>query len=182
MKSFLNFLWEVARIVVVALVFVFLIRSFLIQPFVVSGDSMKPNFLNGEYLIIDEISYRFNPPQRGDVVVFKYPGDPSKFYIKRLIGLPGETIIIKNNQVMIKNQDNPNGFVLDESAYLKNVSTPGDEIILLDKDQFFAMGDNRAVSYDSRSWGPLPKDDLIGRVWLRVFPVSRAAVVETPSY
>lgn len=178
MKPFLSFVWEVAKIVVVALVFVFLIRYFLIQPFIVSGDSMKPNFLNGQYLIIDEISYRFSPPQRGDVVVFRYPGDPSQFYIKRIIGLPGESVEIKDNQVIIKNQANPNGFVLNEATYLKNVPTPGDETVTLTNSQFFAMGDNWTVSFDSRSWGPLPKSNLIGKVWLRAFPVSQAEVVE----
>jgi len=182
MKYFLTFLWEIFKIVIVSLAIVIPIRYFLIQPFFVKGASMEPNFEDGEYLVIDEISYQFREPQRGEVVVFRFPGNRSQFYIKRIIGLPGETIEIKDQQIMIKNQSNPSGFILNESSYLQNIPAMGDYKVNLKNDEFFVMGDNRAASYDSRRWGPLPKKDLIGRVLFRAWPASRAAMVETPVY
>lgn len=182
MRSFLIFVWEIFKIVIVSLAIIVPIRYFLIQPFFVKGASMEPNFEDGEYLVIDEISYRFGEPQRGEVVVFRFPGNRSQFYIKRIIGLPGETIEIKNQQIIIENQSSPSGFILDESSYLQSIPAMGDYQITLKDDEFFVMGDNRTASYDSRRWGPLPKKDLIGRAWLRAWPASRAQVVETPVY
>lgn len=182
MRSFLILLWEVVKVVLVSLAIIVPIRYFLVQPFFVDGSSMSPNFENGEYLLIDEISYRLKDPQRGEVVVFKFPVNPSQFFIKRIIGLPGETIQIKNNEIIIKNQSNPEGFVLDESKYLQNVPPLDDQEITLGKDEFFVMGDNRRESYDSRRWGALPDKNLIGKVWLRAWPASRAQVVNSPAY
>ena len=115
MKNFFSFVWEVTKIVIIAAVIVIPIRYFLFQPFFVRGQSMDPNFENGDYLIIDEISYRFRSPQRGEVVVFKYPEDPSQRFIKRIIGLPGETIEIKNGEITVYNQDGTQ--ILNESEY-----------------------------------------------------------------
>lgn len=175
-----GFLWETAKIVIISLVIIIPIRYFIIQPFFVRGESMAPTFSDGEYLIIDEISYRLTDPQRGDVIVFRFPEDPSQFYIKRIIGLPGESIDIKNGKVLISNQDNPIEFSLDES-YIA-VETLGDLNIKLDDNEYFVMGDNRGASSDSRRWGPLDENLIIGKVWLRAWPVSRAQAIETPSY
>src|SRR4030043_1009546 len=116
MKSFLLFMWEVSKIVILALLIVIPIRYFIFQPFFVRGQSMEPNFENGDYLIIDEISYRFRDPLRGEVVVFKYPNDPSQRYIKRIIGLPGETIEIQGGQITVLNEEGRTA--LEESEYL----------------------------------------------------------------
>ena len=182
MRSFLTLVWEVFKIFIVALVIIIPIRYFLIQPFFVKGASMEPNYEDNEYLVIDEISYRFRQPQRGEVIVFRYPADPKEFFIKRIIGLSGETIKIENEKITIINSAYPDGFVLDETNYLKNIQTSGDQTITLKSDELFVMGDNRGASFDSRRWGPLPQKNIIGRVWLRAWPVTRAQIMEAPSY
>jgi len=183
MKGFFAFIWETIKIVVISLVIVVPIRYFLIQPFFVKGASMEPNFDDGQYLIIDEISYRFRLPERGEVIVFRYPQDPSQYYIKRIIGLPGETIEITNGYVIIYNEQNPQGKILDESQYLDiRQGTLGNVKITLAKDEYFVLGDNRSASSDSRRWGPLKKDYIIGRAWLRAWPLKKAQVFAAPSY
>lgn len=168
-----------------ALIVVFIvlpIRFFVAQPFVVVGSSMEPTFLNNDYLIVDELSYRLKDPKRGDVIIFKYhsglteqtddsPTDKnSKYFIKRVIGLPGETLNIRDGKVTIINKANPSGFILDE-AYVKELPTNA-MTITLNTDQYFVMGDNRSVSFDSRSWGPLGKDEIVGKAFIRLFPLS----------
>jgi len=176
LKSFLKFFWDIVKVTVVALVLAGLVRYFLVQPFFVEGSSMEPNFESGEYLLIDEISYYFKPIERGEVVVFHYPLDTSKYYIKRIVGLPGETVEVKNNKVIIYNDKNPDGFALVEDYLLENLVTEGGLKQKLGQDEYFVLGDNRAVSSDSRRWGTLPKNDIVGRVWIRAWPVSKAAI------
>jgi signal peptidase I len=176
MKKFFQLVWETAKIVIFSLAIIIPVRYFLIQPFFVKGASMEPNFDNGQYLIIDELSYRFSEPARGQVIVFKYPDDPSQFYIKRIIGMPSETIEVKNGQVIIYNKQWPEGQILDESGYLQDFFTTGNYKVSLKNDEFFVMGDNRSASYDSRLWGPLNKKFIIGRVWLRAWPVQKASI------
>ncbi len=148
------------------------LRAFVISPFVVDGESMHPTFQNLDYLIIDEISYRFSAPTRGDVVVFRYPLDPSVFYIKRIIGLPGETVSIGRGVVTVKTSSGQElalrepYITTEDATYSKNVT--------LGSGEYFVMGDNRPNSSDSRVWGPLPEKDLIGRVLLRLLPVAHA--------
>ncbi|HVT75183.1 MAG TPA: signal peptidase I [Candidatus Paceibacterota bacterium] len=154
-----------------ALVIVVPVRLWVAQPFVVNGDSMDTTFANGEYLIVDEISYKMHAPERGDVLIFKYPEDPSKYFIKRLIGLPGETVVVKSDSVTIINKEHPQGIALDE-PYIHS-RTFGNVTETLNADEYFVMGDNRLVSSDSRVWGPLPKSDLIGRPLVRLLPFSR---------
>ena len=166
-KSFL----ELARFAIIAIIIVLPIRMFIAQPFIVSGSSMFPTFIDGEYLIVDEISYRLNDPQRDDVIVFRYPNDTKKFFIKRIIGLPNETVDIKGSAITITNSANPKGFVLNE-PYVKNTSENVTHFELKG-DEYFVMGDNRNASSDSRSWGPLPRNLMIGKAFLRLFPLSR---------
>lgn len=180
MRGFLSFIWETAKIVIIALVIVLPIRYFLFQPFLVKGQSMEPNFENGDYLIVDEISYRLRDPQRGEVVVFKYPNMPSQRYIKRIIGLPGETVEIKDGQVVIFNDEGSR--VLDESDYLFSLETPGNTQVALSKDEYFVLGDNRTASSDSRRWGALPREDIIGRAFIRAWPFTALAKIEAPAY
>lgn len=181
MKNFLSFAWEITKIVIIALLIVIPIRYFIFQPFFVKGQSMEPNFENGNYLIIDEISYRFQDPQRGEVVVFKYPNDPSQRYIKRIIGLPGETVEIKEGKVIIYYQQESQ--TLDESSYLSlSVPTAGNFLVKLAENEYFVLGDNRTVSSDSRRWGPLNKENIIGRVFIRAWPFTDFAKIEAPAY
>ncbi len=181
MRNFFSFIWEILKIVIIALLIVVPIRYFLFQPFFVRGQSMEPNFENGDYLIVDEISYRFRSPQRGEVVVFKYPQNPSLSYIKRIVGLPGETIAIEADSVIIFNWEGSQ--ILDESDYLSpSVLTPGDVRVSLDEDEYFVLGDNRVSSADSRRWGFLPEENIVGRVLFRAWPFTALARFEAPAY
>jgi len=179
--SILRFFWETMEIIVIALLIVIPIRYFIFQPFFVRGQSMEPNFHDGDYLIIDEITYRFREPQRGEVIVFKYPRNPSQRYIKRIIGLPGETIEIKDGKVFVESQGQR--FVLDEKEYLiSEIGTPGEMKFSLEKGEYFVLGDNRYASSDSRRWGPVPRKDIVGRVLFRAWPPNAFAFIEAPSY
>ncbi len=184
MKNFFIFLFELVKIVVISLVIIIPIRYFLIQPFYVKGASMEPNFYDHEYLIVDEISYRFNSPERGDIIVFRYPKDPQEYFIKRLIALPGETVQIKDGEVIIYNAENVQGMVLDEFYLpdnLKTYSNTSSKIQLAD-DEYFMLGDNRNSSKDSRSFGPVNKTFITGRVLLRGWPFDRVTLFDAPEY
>ena len=181
MKKFFTFIWEIFKITVIALAIVIPIRYFLFQPFFVKGESMIPNFGNGDYLIVDEISYRFREPQRGEVIVFRYPQESSHRFIKRIIGLPGETVEIKEGKIVIY-KDNQQQ-VLNESDYLSSfLKTPGDILVTLEADEYFVLGDNRAFSFDSRAFGLLPGEKIIGRVFIRAWPFTDIEKFEVPSY
>jgi len=171
LKSFFTFSWDIIKVAAIALVLAGLVRYFLVQPFFVEGASMEPNFEDGEYLLIDEISYYFKSPQRGEVIVFHYPLDASKYYIKRVIGLPNETVDIKGNEVTITNGDYKEGFKL-EQPFVKNISN-NDTHFELKNDEYFVMGDNRSASSDSRYWGAVKKDLLTGKALLRLLPVNK---------
>lgn len=136
---------------------------------------MEPTFQNGDYLIIDEISYIVGEPKRGDVVVFRYPYNPKQYYIKRIVGLPGETVDIHDKGVTIRNKENPEGFSLQEE-YLPEADTFGNTSTTLNSEEYFVLGDNREASSDSRRWGPLKKEFLIGKVWIRAFPFEKATL------
>jgi signal peptidase I len=182
-KKTFSFLWELAKIVIMALVIVIPIRYFLFQPFFVKGQSMEPNFENGDYLIIDELSYRIGTPHRGDVIVFKYPQDTTQRFIKRIIGLPGETVEISGGQIKIYKDKTQSPQILNEADYLSSsVLTLGDVNVTLGTNDFFVMGDNRPVSFDSRRWGTVPKEDIIGKVYFRAWPISAAEKIPQPAY
>jgi signal peptidase I len=167
--------WELVRFAFIALIIVFPIRAFVAEPFVVSGGSMIPTFENGNYLIVDKISYKFTEPERNDVVVFKYPNDTTKYFVKRIIALPNETIDIKGSTVTITNALHPEGFTIDE-PYVKNIANNSTHLELKD-DEYFVMGDNRSGSSDSRYWGPVKKDLITGRAYLRLLPISKIDVL-----
>jgi len=173
-------IWDFLKIVLVALVIIIPIRYFVFQPFIVSGSSMVPNFQDGEYLIIDELSYNFGDPKRGDVIVMRYPKDENQFFIKRIIVLPGEKLQLQNGKVIIYNDEHPDGVALDEK-YLPNQSMTyeqdtvllgGSKILTLGAGEYFVMGDNRLASSDSRDWGVLPEKDIIGKVFVRALPLT----------
>jgi len=181
MKAALAFIWEILNIVILAAIIVLPIRYFLFQPFLVKGQSMEPNFENGDYLIVDELSFKFREPQRGEVVVFKYPKNPSQRYIKRIVGLPGEVVDIKDGKVTITNTQGTQ--ILDESQYLSPfVQTFGNLQVALKSNEYFVLGDNRIASSDSRSWGLVPREDIVGSVFLRVWPFAALAKFEAPNY
>lgn len=173
-KKYKKDIIDILKFAFIALLIVLPIRMFIAQPFIVSGSSMVPNFHDKEYLIIDELSYYLRSPYRDDVVVFHYPYNTSKkplYFIKRIIGLPGETVIINEGKVTIKNSDNPEGFEKDESYINESFNTSG--TYTLGKDEYFVMGDNRNASSDSRVWGVLEKKHIVGRAYMRLFPLSK---------
>lgn len=178
-KNLWPFVWEIVQLVIVASVIVLPIRYFLFQPFIVKGESMVPNFKPGDYLIVNEISYRFSSPQRGDVIVFDYPKDKSQRFIKRIIGLPNETVEIKDGKVTIYDK---NSFVLKEEYLSEGLKTEGDIKAVLGPDEYFVLGDNRSYSYDSRSWGTVPRNYIIGKASLRILPLASLSQIPQPSY
>jgi signal peptidase I len=183
-QSFFSWIWEMVKVVVVSLVIIIPIRMYVFQPFVVQGASMEPNFQEKEYLIIDEISQRFESRERGQVVVFHPPQDPKVYYIKRIIGLPGETVEIKDGQITIYNQAQPNGFTLNESAYLEstNIDVFYKNKVILGVDEYFVLGDNRNNSLDSRKIGPISDDHIRGKVLIRAFPFNSWMIFSSPTY
>ncbi|MFA5070506.1 MAG: signal peptidase I [Patescibacteria group bacterium] len=181
-KSFLSFVIEVVKVVVISLAIIIPIRYFLIQPFYVRGASMEPNFHDNEYLIINEIGYRFSAPQRGDIVVIKSKLVAKEYLIKRVIGLPQEKIEINGGEVKIYNKDNPEGRVLKEEYLAKDITTSGNNIITLKSDEYYVMGDNRPSSLDSRSFGAIKRDEIVGQAWLRAWPFYKLKHFTTPEY
>lgn len=179
----LAFLFEIIKTLVICLAIVLPIRYFLIQPFYVVGASMEPNFYDHEYLIVDELSYRLRSPERGEVIVFKYPLDTRQFFIKRIIGLPGERIKISNGAISIFNQEYPNGKILDENKYLPaGLKTLKDIDVTLKENEYYVLGDNRNRSKDSTDFGPIDKKLIIGKALIRGWPIDRINYFEAPEY
>jgi signal peptidase I len=177
-----EFIYETLQtIVIFASVFVF-VYFFAVQPHQIQGDSMLPNFIDSEYILTDKISYRFNAPSRGEVVVFKAPNDERKDYIKRIIAIPGETVAVRNNTVFVDEEPLPEGYlsrneVVNGGAYLAEGST-----IALSSGQYFVLGDNRDQSQDSRSWGPIGTNEIVGKVFFRYWPPKAIGKVEAVTY
>ncbi len=166
-------IWDLIRFTIITLIIVIPLRTYVAQPFIVSGDSMYPTFEDGQYLIIDELSYHFRTPARGEVVIFRYPKDPSKFFIKRVIGLPGETVNISRGTVSITKDGKTTTLkepYINAEGYETQTNT-------LKDDEYFVMGDNRPLSLDSRSWGPVQEEKIKGRVLVRLLPVAQANVL-----
>jgi len=169
-----SFIMEIIKFTVISILIVAPIRFFIAQPFIVRGESMDPTYADGQYLIVDELTYRTKEPERGDVIVFKYPKDPSKYFIKRIIGLPGDKVSINNGIVTIISKEYPDGKVLNE-PYLKEISfeNTGDTMGV---NEYYVMGDNRSNSLDSRIWGALPTKNITGRVIVRLYPFNKAGL------
>ena len=186
MRKLFSSVLEVVEVLAIAVLAVFAIRTFLVQPFLVSGESMDPTFKNGDYLLVDELTYHIRQPERGEVVVFRYPKDESTFFIKRIIGLPGDTVKIENGNVVIYNQAHPNGETLDEKylptgtmTTIRPLETP---TYIVGTGQYLVLGDNRQFSYDSRDWGLVSTKEVVGVVRLRLWPVAQATVFSAPIY
>lgn len=184
MKKAFYTVWEVVEVLLVAIIAVAAIKYFLIQPFIVNGASMEPSFSDGDYLLIDEVSYRVSDPERGDVVVFRAPVDRSVYYIKRVIGLPGEKVEVSDDAVIITNKDNPDGTALTEPYILDSLrANPFGHIVITLKDnEYFVMGDNRSNSLDSRRWGPLQRSDIVGMARARLWPISHMTLFGSTAY
>ena len=168
-------LWEVVKVALISLAIILPIRYFLVQPFYVKGASMEPNFYDHDYLLIDELSYRFRLPGRGEVVVFRYPRDPSNYFIKRIIGLPNERVVVRDNELYLGSVNGE--LVRYEEEYLGEwIRTVGSLDVTLGSNQYFVLGDNRSASLDSRAFGAIDERVIVGRVWVRAWPLERWAV------
>jgi len=178
----LAFFWETTKIVAISLIIILPIRYFIVQPFFVKGASMESNFHDGDYLFVDEISYALNDPARGDVIIFRYPLDTKQFFIKRIVGLPSETVEIKDNKVIIYNIKNPQGLVLKETYLDANQETTGSLRMKLDANEYFVLGDNRFRSSDSRTWGALNESFITGRAFIRLWPFSKLSKISHYRY
>ena len=174
------FFLELVKIAILSGITIGVVRYFLFKPFYVKGQSMEPSFYEKDYLIIDEITYRFREPARGEVVVFQSPTTDKDYYLKRIVGLPNERVKVENNKVIVYNLENPQGIVVEE-LYLEEI-TPGSIMKSLGSDQYFVMGDNRVASYDSRRFGPIDKENIVGRAWFRGWPFTRISKFNTPDY
>lgn len=176
------FLLEFLKIAVVAGLTIVLVRYYLFKPFYVKGASMEPNFYDHEYLIIDELSYRLREPERGEVIVFKYPENPKEYFLKRIIGLPGERVRVNSGRVTVYNRVYPEGMTVEEAYLPSDLATAGEQVTVLGPNQFFVLGDNRANSFDSRRFGPVEQAAIVGRAWFRGWPVHRMQTFSTPQF
>ncbi len=167
---------EIVKFTLIVVIMVVVVRNYIAQPFIVSGASMDPTFASGEYLIVDELSYHFKKPTRGEVIIFRYPRNPDTFFIKRVIGLPGETVHLQNGSITIVNNENPDGIILPDSHIDPSRKSNDNLSVTLTKGEYFVMGDNRKESSDSRSWGPLPEKYVIGRPFLRLVPLTKVSL------
>lgn len=173
-----NSFWsEIIKFTFITLLIVGPTRIWIAQPFIVSGASMDPTFADGEYLIVDQISRRISDPERESVIIFKYPKDTTKFFIKRVIGLPGETVEIADGDITIFSKDYPDGLKLNE-PYIDEANKKTDDLtVVLGKGEYFVLGDNRLGSLDSRAWGPVPEKLIVGRPLVRLLPFDRLTVL-----
>jgi signal peptidase I len=178
-----EFILDLAKIVILAFIIIWPIHHFVFQPFYVSGPSMEPNFYDKDYLIVEELSYRFHSPQRGEVIVFHSPNNSQDYLIKRVIGLPGERIVITKNKISVYNQQFPQGAEFNENSYINpGLVTIGEIDIQLNPDEYYVLGDHRNVSLDSRVFGPIKKSTIVGRAWFRGWPFKNLGLLKTPIF
>ena len=182
-SSFWSTIVDIIETIVVAAAIFVVVYLFLLQPHQVRGASMEPNFRDGEYILTDKISYRFNEPKRGDVIIFKAPTNPDVDFIKRIVALPGEKVEIKNNTIIIFNSDHPKGFTLSEPYEIMEPIAGGSylregKVVEVPENNYFVFGDNRTHSFDSREWGPLSKEAIIGKAWVRYWPLSKLSIIK----
>ena len=187
---------EILEAVLLALVVLIVLQA-TVRNFKVEGSSMAPTLESGQFLVVDQASFfkfdrerlsravpfwkvdrsppefAFDPPQRGEIIVFHYPADETKDFVKRVIGLPGETVAVRSGTVYV------NGEALRE-PYLERRDGSGSPPLTLGPKQYYVIGDNRRNSNDSRAWGPVPEDNIVGRVWLVYWPWDDIHFVDSP--
>jgi signal peptidase I len=186
-RSFSSFFLELTETVVIGLSLFLVVYLFFMQPHQVNGQSMVPNFQSGEYVLTDKVSYRFGEPQRGDVVVFhappraQCPDGTGCDFIKRIIGLPGETVSVSEGKIFIDGEELVEGY-LPDTFFTEAGSYTQDQDVFLAPNEYFAVGDNRPHSSDSRSWGPVKSSEIVGRAFFRYWPASEVGFVEHYEY
>lgn len=185
-ETVLDFLWELMKVVILSLAIILPVRYFLVQPFYVRGASMETNFHEKDYLIVDELSYRFEEPRRGEVIIFRCSSPAcgqsrGEYLIKRVVGLPGERVELRRGVVFIQNKEHPEGFYLDERGYLERGVYPNDTLAtVLGSDEYFVLGDNRCWSFASEDFGPIKSRWIVGRAWIRGWPIAKAGFLTPP--
>lgn len=177
-KRIAGFFLDIIETIVIALAVFVVVYLFLFQPHQVKGNSMVPNFHDGEYILTDKITYRFRAPQRGEVIVFKSPRNQEIDFIKRIIGLPGEKVKLNNGDIFI------NGKKLTENYFLDPISTRPGSVFkegqenLIPLNNYFVLGDNRSHSSDSREWGTVSVENIIGKAFLRYWPLNKIDLIK----
>lgn len=187
LTALFRYLYEIIKTVIIVLVFALAIRTFAIQPFIVDGRSMEPTFHDHEYLMVEKINFAFHAPNRGDIIVFRYPLNPSLNYVKRIIGLPGDRVVVSQGKIIIYNNEHTQGLELKEPYLASETLTrvQGDtreRTWIVEPDTFFVMGDNRDHSDDSRIWGTVPKKNIVGKVWVTIYPFENFGLVQHSNY
>lgn len=177
------FILDIVKLVIIAAIIVWPIHRFVFQPFYVVGPSMEPSFYDKEYLIVGKTVYYYKDPERGDVVIFRSPRGQKDYLIKRVIALSEERIRISKGKIHIYNNQFPQGIVLDESQYLSaGTITRGDIDITLAKNSYYVLGDNRNASLDSRTFGPVNEEYIIGKTWFRGWPFDAIGIIKMPTF
>lgn len=172
-----GWVYEVARGIIFIIAILIVIVAILGTIYIVDGASMEPSFNDGEYILVEKLSYWLSTPHRGDAVILKFPGDPeNKKYIKRIIGLPGDKIVIKNQKVYI------NGSAINEFYLTYGTPTLPDLNITVGQKEYFVLGDNRENSNDSRIWGTCPEKLIIGKAWIIFLPLKNFSVIPEVEY
>lgn len=183
-----RFFLDALETIAVALIIFFVIYNFVAQPHLVKGESMQPNYFEGEYILTSKLYNWMGTPERGDVIILKSPDDQDVQFIKRIIALPGEKIRLQDNQLYIYNQDNPDGFALNEEYLRDDLAIPDGSFlpegstIDVPEEQYVVMGDNRPASYDSRNWGTVPKENIVGKAFFIYWPVTHFGFVGHAEY
>lgn len=179
-KGLIDFVMDILETVVFIGSFFIVVYLFIMQPNQVKGASMEPTFISGDYIMTSKITYKFRPPKRGDVIVFKSPKNPDIEYIKRIVGVSGDKVEIKNSQIFVNNNLVPENYISEatnlwDGGYAKE----GVPMTVLEN-YLFVMGDNRPRSSDSREFGPVPIDSIIGQVFYRYYPANKAGWIKNP--
>lgn len=182
LKRLGGFFLDILEVIVFAVAIFLFIYLLVLQPHKIKGASMEPNFPNGEYLLTDKVTYRFNEPQRGDVIVFNAPGQKSEEFIKRIIALPGENISIKENSVFINNKKLKEEYISGDLNTAAGSFLKEEDEMQIPADKYFVLGDNRPFSSDSRAWGLVPKESITGRAWLIYWPPQSMGAIEKVRY
>lgn len=187
-KNLFSQILDFIETIALAFIIFIVIDAFVAQPHIVRGGSMLPNFHTGERIFTQSVGYRFKPPQRGDVIVFRYPLAPANDFIKRVVGLPGEEISLNGEKIIIKNSQYPGGFILSESYLPAGPATGGKKFLTegvlykIPLENIMVFGDNRKDSSDSREWGPVPIKNIVGKVFLRYWPPQALGLISGAVY